>query len=136
MNTRKILLLISYSCILVYIGGLEWTMPKLTQPIFYFFLRGSFYHLAGILLILSYLYLLLTPFIYPYRKDYVPVFCVMLFYWLTLVPDLVYLNVVPAENRTYFLVSIIFFVCVSAYIVYSVIGRFLSNHKDSGNGSQ
>lgn len=123
MNLRKLLLLISYSCILVYIGGLEWTMPKLVQPIFYLFQRSLLFHIAAFLLIFSYLYLLFTPFIYPYRKDHVPVFCVMLFYWLTLVPDILTLDLVPPENRTYFLASVTFFVCVTGYIVHSLFRK-------------
>ncbi len=121
MNLRKLLLLLSYGCILVYIGGLEWTMPKLMQPVFYFFQHSLLFDIAALLLIFSYLYLLLTPFIYPYRKDYLPVFGLMLFYWLTLVPDILTLNLVPPENRVYFLVSIGFFVCVSGYIIYPLL---------------
>ena len=130
MNLRKLLLLLSYSCILVYIGGLEWTMPKFTQPIFYFFQRSALFHLAAILLISSYFYLLFTPFIYPNRKDYVQTFCVMLFYWLTLVPDILTLHLVPPENRTYFVVSIIFFICVSGYIVFPLFRKASSGRKN------
>jgi hypothetical protein len=117
MLKNKLLILFSYSIIINYFGEGFATIPQLCAPIIYIGFGGSLWSLiTGVLLILVFLYLLFSSFIFPYHQHKNLLLGITSFLHISLIPSLLNINQFPNSSKISFLITYILFIATSIYV--------------------
>ena len=94
-----------------YFGETVRSSPQLFTPIIYIGFGSLFYNLMGILIIISFIYLIFSSLLLPYNKDKTLLYVIACFFLLTLVPSFIQINSFPKQGVIMFIISVIpFFV--------------------------
>jgi len=95
MHKYKLLILFSYCIIINYFGETISSLPQLLSPFVYFGFGSIFYQLLGVLLLFSFLYLLLTSLVFPYKNEYKLLYGVIVIFIVSLIPSFLTLKKYP-----------------------------------------
>lgn len=117
MLKHKLIIIFSYSIIINYFGeGFE-KIPQLFAPIIYIgFGRSLWSLLNGVLLILVFLYLMFSSFLFPYYQHKNLLLGITSFLHVSLIPSLLSINQFPNSSKIYFMITYILFIISSVYV--------------------
>jgi hypothetical protein len=117
MLKHKLLILLSYSIIINYFGeGFE-KIPQLFAPIIYIGFGGSLWSLLnGVLLILVFLYLMFSSFLFPYHQHKNLLLGIFAFLHVSLIPSLLNINQFPNSSKISFVITYVLFISASVYV--------------------
>jgi hypothetical protein len=124
MLKNKLIIFFSYCVILNYFGeGFE-KILQLFAPVIYIGFGGSLWSLLnGVLLILVFLYLMFSSFIFPYHQHKNLLLIIIVFLHLSLIPSLLNIIQFPNASKISFIITYAMFTIasISVYVKLKTI---------------
>jgi hypothetical protein len=92
------------------------SLPQLFAPFIYFGFGSIFYQILAILLISSFIYLVISQLISPYKNGYGIVYGIIALFIISLIPSFFNLGNYPNDALLKFVISVSIFFIMTVYV--------------------